>query len=73
MISVDALKAFVGTAGSKAVKLTKDHHYPRKVAAAELFSLKWTTIDDPAQEVLRRIWAVMDSSISFCRKRTSGW
>ena len=34
MISVDALKAFVGTAGSKAVKLTKDHHYPRKVAAA---------------------------------------
>lgn len=54
MISVDALKAFVGPAGSKAVKLTKDHHYPRKVAAAELFSLKWTTIDDPAQEVLRR-------------------
>ena len=54
MISVDALKAFVGTAGSKAVKLTKDHHYPRKVAAAELFSLKWATIDDPAEEVLRR-------------------
>ena len=35
MISVDALKAFVH-GGIKAVKLTKDHHYPRKVAASEL-------------------------------------
>ena len=54
MISVDALKAFVGTAGSKAVKLTKDHHYPRKVAASELFALDWSLIDDPAAEVLQR-------------------
>ena len=54
MISVDALQAFVGTTGSKAVKLTKDHHYPRKVAAAELFSLNWATINDPAEEVLGR-------------------
>ena len=54
MISVDALESFVGRAGSKAVKLTKDHHYPRKVAAAELFSLNWGTINDPAEEVLRR-------------------
>lgn len=54
MISVDALRAFMGTAGSKVVKLTKDHHYPRKVAAAELFSLNWASINDPAEEVLRR-------------------
>ena len=54
MISVDALKAFADTVGSKVVKLTKDHHYPRKVAAAELFSLNWATIDDPAEEILRR-------------------
>ena len=54
MISVDALRAFAGTTGSKAVKLTKDHHYPRKVAASELFALDWTSIDDPAAEVLQR-------------------
>ena len=54
MISVDALRAFAGTTGSKAVKLTKDHRYPRKVAAAELFLLNWSVIEDPAEEVLNR-------------------
>ena len=54
LISVDALKAFVYTTDPKAVKLTKDHRYPRKVAAAELFSLNWLTISDPAEEVMRR-------------------
>ena len=38
----------------KKVKLTKDHRYPRKVAAAELFALNWSAIDDPSEEVLNR-------------------
>ena len=54
MISVDALKAFVGSADPKGVKLTKDHHYPRKVAASELLALDWSLIDSPANEVLQR-------------------
>ena len=54
MISVDALRAFVHTSRSTEVKLTKDHHYPRKVAASELFALDWSLIDNPAAEVLQR-------------------
>ncbi len=54
MISVDALTAYVGKSGPRAIKITKNHHYPRKVAAAELFSLNWATVNDPAEEVLRR-------------------
>ena len=54
MISVDALRAFVSAAEPKVVKLTKDHHYPRKVAASELLALDWSLIDSPADEVLQR-------------------
>ena len=54
MISLDALRAFAGTSEPKAVKITKDHHYPRKVAASELLALDWTTIANPAAEVLER-------------------
>lgn len=53
-ISVEALRALADSPSPKAVKLTKDHHYPRKVAAAELFALDWSGIIDPAQEVLGR-------------------
>ena len=53
-ISVEALKAMATSQKPKAVKLTKDHHYPRKVAAAELFALNWTEVDDPAAEMLQR-------------------
>ena len=53
-ISVTALETFAASSGPKAVKLTKDHQYPRKVAAAELFSLDWAAIQDPAEEVLNR-------------------
>lgn len=53
-ISVGALKALATSQKPKAVKLTKDHHYPRKVAAAELFALNWTEVDDPAAEMLQR-------------------
>ena len=34
--------------------LTKDHHYPRKIAAAELFKHEWSTFSSPAEEVLKR-------------------
>jgi hypothetical protein len=53
-ISVEALEAMATSQKPKAVKLTKDHHYPRKVAAAELFALNWTEVDDPAAEMLQR-------------------
>ena len=53
-ISVEALKAMATSQKPKAVKLTKDHHYPRKGAAAELFALNWTEVDDPAAEMLQR-------------------
>ena len=53
-ISVEALKAMATSQKPKAVKLTKDHHYPRKVAAAELFALNWAEVDDPAAEMLQR-------------------
>ena len=53
-ISVEALKALAESSQPKKVKLTKDHRYPRKVAAAELFLLNWSVIEDPAEEVLNR-------------------
>jgi hypothetical protein len=54
LISVGALTALAESDNPKTVKLTKDHHYPRKVAASELFALDWSEIGDPAAEVLRR-------------------
>jgi hypothetical protein len=53
-ISLQALSQLANAEKPKSVKLTKDHHFPRKVAAAELFQLDWTKIDDPALEVTQR-------------------
>jgi hypothetical protein len=53
-ISVEALTALAQSRRPKSVKLTKDHHYPRKVAAAELFAIDWSVVSDPGAEVLRR-------------------
>ena len=53
-ISVAALKLLAASSLPKTVKLTKEHRYPRKVAAAELFALDWSAIGDPAAEVLNR-------------------
>jgi len=53
-ISVGAVKEFVNSSEPKSVKLTKDHHYPRKVSAAELFSLDWRKIENPVAEVHNR-------------------
>lgn len=53
-ISIGAVKEFVNSSKPKSVKLTKDHHYPRKVSAAELFSLDWKEIEDPVAEVYNR-------------------
>jgi len=53
-ISRGALTAYAESAQPQTVKLTKDHHYPRKVAASELFALDWSLIVNPAAEVLRR-------------------
>lgn len=52
-ISIAAVKAFHPT-NSPTPKLTKEHEYPRKVAARELLSIEWGTIQDPSMEVLRR-------------------
>jgi hypothetical protein len=53
-ISINALNALGEASAPKKVKLTKDHHYPRKVAAAELFALDWSTIEFKALEVAER-------------------
>ena len=42
-ISIGALKKFFESDNPKKIKLTKDHHYPRKFSAAELFKLNWST------------------------------
>ena len=42
-ISIDALKKLFESEEPQKITLTKDHHYPRKVAAAELFKLNWST------------------------------
>tara|TARA_B100000963_G_scaffold265752_1_gene233976 strand:- start:8 stop:562 length:555 start_codon:yes stop_codon:yes gene_type:complete len=53
-ISIDALKKLFESDNPKKIKLIKDHHFPRKVAAAELFKLDWSTFSSPAEEVLKR-------------------
>lgn len=53
-ISIGALKKIFESDNPKKIKLTKDHHYPRKVSAAELFKLNWSTFSNPAEEVLHR-------------------
>ena len=72
MISVDALRAFVHTSRSR-VKLTKDHHYPRKVAASELFALDWSLIDNPAAEVLQRYLNRYGQFNYVLPEETSAW
>jgi len=53
-ISKEALRAHLPSSSGQSPSLTKDHHYPRKVTAARLLSLDWTTIPDPAAELLNR-------------------
>lgn len=53
-ISIDALKKLFESNEPQKITLTKDHHYPRKVAAAELFKLNWSTFLSPSEEVLKR-------------------
>ncbi len=53
-ISINALKKLLESDNPQKITLTKDHHYPRKVAAAELFKLEWSTFSSPAEEVLKR-------------------
>ena len=53
-ISIDALKKLFESENPNKVTLTKDHHYPRKVAAGELFKLDWSKFSTPAEEVLKR-------------------
>jgi hypothetical protein len=53
-ISIEALRALAESSSPKTVKLTKDHHYPRKVAAAELFAMDWSVVADPAAALLER-------------------
>ena len=53
-ISVDALKELSQSTTPEKVTLTKDHHFPRKVAAGELFKLDWSNFLRPSEEVLRR-------------------
>ena len=53
-ISVDALKELAQSNTPEKVTLTKDHHFPRKVAAGELFKLNWSDFSKSSEEVLRR-------------------
>ncbi|AAP99650.1 MULTISPECIES: hypothetical protein [Prochlorococcus] len=51
-ISVEALKKLSET--KKITSLTKDHKYPRKVAAAELFKVDWSEIPNHCDEIVNR-------------------
>ena len=51
-ISVEAIKKLSET--KLLSSLTKDHNYPRKVAACELFKVDWSKIAIPHEEVLNR-------------------
>ena len=53
-ISIGALKKLFESNNPQKIKLTKDHHYPRKIAAAELLKLDWSKFLDPSEEVLKR-------------------
>ena len=53
-ISREALRAHLPSSSGQSPTLTKDHHYPGKVTAARLLSLDWTTVSDPAAELLTR-------------------
>tara|TARA_Y100001968_G_C19239400_1_gene658634 strand:+ start:321 stop:896 length:576 start_codon:yes stop_codon:yes gene_type:complete len=53
-ISVDALKELSKSNTPDKVTLTKDHHFPRKVAAGELLKLDWSHFLNPSEEVLKR-------------------
>ena len=53
-ISKEALEQLAKADNPKGVRLTKDHHYPRKVAAKELFEENWAQISDPSAEILER-------------------
>ena len=63
-ISIGALKKFFESDNPKKIKLIKDHHYPRKVSAAELFKLNWSTFSNPAEEVLHRYQNIYLRNIS---------
>ena len=41
-ISIKALKKLSNSDTPYKINLTKDHHYPRKIAATELFKLEWS-------------------------------
>lgn len=53
-ISEEALRAHGSSSSGQAPTLTKDHQYPRKVTAARLLSLDWTSVSDPAAELFTR-------------------
>jgi len=53
-ISEEALRAHRPSSSGQSATLTKDHQYPRKVTAARLLSLDWTSVPDPAAELLTR-------------------
>ena len=57
-ISIYALKKLFESHEPHKITLTKDHHYPRKVAAAELFKLDWSKFLSPAEEVLKRYQSI---------------
>ena len=52
-ISIEALKKLFEFDNPLKIKLIKDHHYPRKVSAAVLFKLNWSTFSNQAEEVLQ--------------------
>ncbi len=52
--SLKAIEALENSENSIGVKLTKEHRYPRKIAAKELFELNWINVKEPYKEVLDR-------------------
>lgn len=53
-LSENSLRALAEARDPRTVRLTKEHQFPCKLAAAQLMAIDWELVEDPADEVLRR-------------------
>lgn len=51
--SLEVIKSFHPKFDNDVPKFTKDHQYPRKVAARKLLNIDWFKFDDPVEEITK--------------------
>ncbi len=70
--SVAALKQFAEAVDNTPIKLTKEHLYPRKVAARELFELDWSVITEPYLKV-QELYLEKYGRFNFVMPKENKW